>query len=157
MKDVFIDESGIFRVFGHSVYCLTICDSVFSSELDSKIAKVEENLKILPFHWRSHTWKIKEKFLKEILRIEKWECVLVVIGNKNYSYDLFQNLLSKALQGTEIRRMYIDGKKHKDYVNGVKKSFLARLNFDQKAKKESLTYYKKFLKQKITTQIVGGY
>ena len=139
-----------------------------------------------PFHWRNHIWQVKTKFLDEIIKIEEWKSILVVISNKNYSYQLFENLLSKALQGLYIRKMYIDGKKHKDYVSKVKKSLknvgikinelkmvrhqakgglrlsdavagLARLHYDHKAKGESAMYFKRFLNKKITAQVMSGY
>lgn len=120
--DIFIDESGIFRDSGFSIYCLTICEHRLSESLDKKIIDIENKIKTPPFHWRNHVWKIKTKFLNEIIKIEDWNSILVVISNKNYTYSLFEELLSKALQGLDIKRMYIDGKKHKDYVNSVKKS-----------------------------------
>jgi hypothetical protein len=181
--DVFIDESGIFRKFGHSIYCLTICDSKLSLNVDNFILDIEKELKISPFHWRDHNWKIKTKFLKELLKIEDWKCILIVIDNKRYSDQILYELLSSSLKGFTIKRMYIDGKKHKRYIDNVKKTLkkvgvniselkmvrhqakgglrisdavagLARLHYDRKTKDNSLIFYRKFLKQKIA-QVVS--
>ena len=43
---VFIDESGIFRKFGFSVYCLTTCETSNSSLLDKEIAFCEKNITV---------------------------------------------------------------------------------------------------------------
>lgn len=181
--DVFIDESGIFRKFGHSVYCLTICDTKTSAELDQKIIYIEKKIKIDPFHWRNHIWKIKSDFLSELLKLKIWSCKLIIINNNSYSELRLQSYISKSLEGVNVKRMYIDGKKHKSYINDVKKALkkvgvkvnelkmvrhqakgglrisdavagLARLHYDEKTKGDSVVYYEKFMKQKIA-QVVS--
>jgi hypothetical protein len=184
LVNVYLDESGIIRKNGASVYCLTIVDTKISQQLDDKVFGIEKKLKILPFHWREHDWKIKSKFLNEIIKISEWNCIIVVINNKNFSQSLLSDLM--ALQGLEIKYFYFDGKKSKAYRNSVKKSFkelgikisslkfissrsqgglrlsdaiagLSRLHYDNKSKIEAAQFYKKLLKNKISVQILNGY
>lgn len=184
--DVFVDESGILRKFGASVYCLVVCKTSDSAFIDNQIIEIEQDLKIPPFHWREHSWKIKVKFLRKIWDLENWTCLIIVVNNTRQSNQSTLELIAKALQGFDIHKMYIDGKKHKAYTNILKRSLkslgikvstlrlvrhqargglriadavagLARLNYDKKAKKEAVIYFGKFLKKKITTQILSGY
>lgn len=184
--NVYLDESGINRKSGASVYCLTIIDSKISQELNEQILQIEKNLKIKPFHWREQDWKIKSKFLKKIIKIDGWNCIIIVINNKNFSQVLLTDFMAKALQGFEIRCFYFDGKKSKAYRNSVKRSFknlgikisslkfvgnkshagirladavagLSRLHYDAKSKMEADSFFKLFLRNKISAQILNGY
>ena len=184
--NVYIDESGIGRKFGATVYCITVCYNLDATDLDSKILQIEKSLRVPPFHWREHSWTVKTKFLDSILGIEHWSCMTVVIKNDKFNESAVEKLLAKAIQGLDVDKMYIDGKKPRKYINLVKKSFknigisvsklkmvrhqsagglrvsdavagLVRLHYDGKSKADAIKFYKRFLNKKITTQILSGY
>lgn len=120
--DVFIDESGIGRKVGYSVYCLTYCFPSFKKEIDRLILEIEEKLKITTFHWREQSWIIKKKFLHQILKIIEWGCILCIVENKTHLFETPEQIIVKGLLGTSLDTIYIDGKKTKKYTHAVKKS-----------------------------------
>lgn len=187
MVDVFVDESGINRGSGFSVFCLITCNTDFSQELNESVTRIEESLGIEPFHWRLHHWKIKVAFLQQVLKIDNWRGVAVVVNNTDFNYLRLEKILKEALLGLDVNRLYIDGKKTKNYTNTFKKSLkdaglnlsklklvtshsaaglrladavagLFRLKFDGKANSgEMAGLFDRFLKKKITTQLMSGF
>lgn len=183
--EVFIDESGVGRKTGYSIYCLTQCLSKYKNFLDEEIYKIEKTLNIAPFHWRKQSWRIKKRFLRRILKVLHWECTICIVDNKIHPYQTPEEIIAKSLLGLEIDTLYIDGKKTKKYTHAVKIALkelgltvgilklvtasscgglrisdavagLVRLSLEGKLDAEVVEILK-VVDKKITTQVVSGH
>lgn len=184
--DVYIDESGVSRKVGYSVYCLVLLPKIAKIVLDEKISAFEQKHKISPFHWREQSWNIKLKFLHFTKKIDSWNCLIAVVDNKKHPFVTPEQIIAKALLGNLVGTMYIDGKKTRKYIHAVKQSLkesglqisklkmvrssscgglriadsvagLFRRSLEGKLEPESEEILDWFTKNKISAQVISGY
>jgi hypothetical protein len=117
---IFIDESGIHKKVDHSSFALSYVKFDNCPEIESKIIEVEKKLNIDQFHWAETIWRVKEKFMDEVLKLD-FEAKVAIIKNPiNPSVELEKVLLHTIVE-KNIRTIYIDGKKPKWFENRIKK------------------------------------
>ena len=174
---IFIDESGIHKKVDHSSFALAYVQFEDYPEIEAKIIEIEAALGIDHFHWAESVWAVKEKFLKEILKLDFQAKIAIVKNPVNSSAELEKVLLHTIVENN-IRTIYIDGKKPKWYENKIKKVLrdkgvsikklktvrssqcagarladmvagLARSYFDKKSSEKLDKYYKKLKKKLI--------
>jgi len=114
---VFIDESGIHKEIEHSTFVLVYVETENYEEIEKQIREIEKWLKIDYFHWAKTVWKVKEKFLDEVLKLDFRAKIAVV---KNPAQEL-ERVLTHMIVERNIRNIYIDGKKPKWYERKIKK------------------------------------
>jgi hypothetical protein len=67
---IFIDESGIHKKVDHSTFVLAYVEAKNHELLEKQIIKIENKLKIDYFHWSETIWKVKEKFMEEVFKLD---------------------------------------------------------------------------------------
>ena len=67
---IFIDETGIHKQTGHSTTAVVYVGIKDVEKVEKQILNIDKNLRIKGFHWAEHGWKIKEKFLKQIIKLD---------------------------------------------------------------------------------------
>ena len=77
---IFIDESGIHKKVDHSTFALAYIESQNYSLLEKQVQKIESNLKMDYFHWSKTAWKVKEKFIEEVLKLN-FKVKIAVVKN----------------------------------------------------------------------------
>ena len=117
---VFIDESGIHKKIQHSTFVLAYIESEHYQVLEEKIQAIEKKLKIDHFHWAKTVWKVKEKFMDQVLKLDFQAKIAVVKNPVNPAKEL-ERILVHMIVERNIRNIYIDGKKPKWYERKLKK------------------------------------
>ena len=67
---VFIDESGIHKENGNSVFALVYITIQHYTEFEKAIIGIEKELDIDSFHWSTVPWVVREKFLEKLLTLD---------------------------------------------------------------------------------------
>lgn len=117
---IFIDESGIHKKVDHSTFALSYIQFKNYQEVEAKIIKIEEKLGIQEFHWAETVWRVKEKFMDEIFKLEFQAKIAIVKNPINPSVELEKILLHTIVENN-IKTIYIDGKKPKWFEHKIKK------------------------------------
>ncbi len=117
---IFIDESGIHKKVDHSSFALSYIQFNNYPEIESRIVEIEKKLGIEQFHWAETVWRVKEKFMDEIFKLEFQAKIAIVKNPINPSEELEKVLLHTIVENN-IRTIYIDGKKPKWFENKIKK------------------------------------
>ena len=117
---IFIDESGVHKEVDHSTFVLAYIESEHYDILDKQICKLEEELKIDYFHWSETTWKVKEEFLDQALKLD-FKAKIAVVKNPVHPSQEIERAMIYMLIEKNIRNIYIDGKKPKWYERNIKK------------------------------------
>ena len=179
---IFIDESGIHKQGGQSTTALVYVKVEHIDSLNAAILLIEKALKIEPFHWSKQVWKIREAFLRAVMK-EEFEVKIFVFQNP-FTQDKFERALKHLLIEKRITNIVIDGEKPQRNVLRLKKVLrdsgisvkkirmgndrafpclrladffagLTRAFFqDQNNEKAKILYRKAEIK--ITTQLMGG-
>lgn len=117
---IFIDESGIHKKVDHSSYALAYIQFDNYPDMESKIIEIEKKLNIKQFHWSETVWRVKEKFMDEIFKLNFQAKIAIVKNPINPSKELEKVLLHTIVESS-IKTIYIDGKKPKWFENKIKK------------------------------------
>ena len=118
---IFIDESGIHKKVEHSTFVLAYIETENYHFLESKIKEIEGKLKIDYFHWAETVWRIKEKFMDEVLKLDFKAKIAVIKNPVNPGREL-ERILTHMVIEKNIKNIYIDGKKPKWYERKIKKT-----------------------------------
>lgn len=117
---VFIDESGIHKKVDNSTFVLVYVEIENYEEIENKIEKIEEELKIDYFHWAESVWSVKEKFIDKVLKLN-FKVKIALIENPINPSNELERVLSHMIIEKNIKKIYIDGKKPKWYERKIKK------------------------------------
>jgi len=117
---IFIDESGIHSTLGHSTTVIVYVEIEKLNRFNKDFTNILRKLNLMTFHWAEHGWKVRSSFLKKILKLD-FIFKIAIFKNPvdvNKMYDIvFQQLITES----NIRNIYIDGKKPKWYERKLKK------------------------------------
>lgn len=117
---IFIDESGIHKQVDHSTFALVYIKVNSADSIEKKIIEIERKLEIPYFYWSETVWKVKEKFIDCALNLNFTVKVAIVRNPVNPSKELEKILLHTIVE-TDIKSIYIDGKKPKWFGKKIKK------------------------------------
>ncbi len=117
---IFIDESGIHKNIDHSVIVLVYIETKDLRKLEQSILEIEKKLKIKYFHWSSTIIKVKESFLKSILK-EEFIIKIAVFSNPIHIQKELEQSLQHMIVEKNIYSIVIDGKQPKLYSQRIKK------------------------------------
>lgn len=174
---VFIDESGIHKESGHSVFALVYVIMQDYPRFEQDFIRIEKELKIRSFHWKTTTWAVREKFFDRLLALD-FEVKIGVAENPIHPEKEFERMLLHMLVENKVRSIYVDGEKPKQYANRIKKVLrdknvsvkklrtirdeqcagvrvadamagLARAYFDEKPSLKVKSWYARFRRKKI--------
>ncbi len=116
---VFIDESGIHKQDGQSATALVYVGVEYVDNLDKAVLSAEVRLKIQPFHWKEHGWKVKRAFLECVIK-EEFEVKIFVFKNP-FTEDKLERAWRHLFVDKKITKIIIDGDKPDRYIHRLKK------------------------------------
>lgn len=116
---IFIDESGVHKQLDHTVYALAYVAVSAYSDLEQKIVSIERELGIESFHWAKTVWKVKERFMDSVLRLD-FTAKLAILKNPVSPERELERILEHMLVERGIRSIFIDGKKPSWYERKIK-------------------------------------
>lgn len=117
---IFIDESGIHKQTDHSTFAIIYIELNNLSKIEDDITNLEKKLNIKYFHWSETIWKVKERFMDSVLKLDFSVKIAIVNNPINPSKELEKVLLHTVVE-TNIHTIYIDGKKPKWFELKIKK------------------------------------
>lgn len=110
---VLVDESGFHKPTGKTTIALVyVTDYDALMKLDDLVTKIEEDLKIYPFHWSQSNWQVREKFVTA-LRKGKFTAKVAVTDNPVQITKFMNEALAHLVIERDIQKIIIDGKKPK--------------------------------------------
>ena len=179
---VFIDESGIHKSIDHSVFALVYISTEDREVLERAVIEIEKKLNITDFHWSDHSWKVREKFIRELAKLP-FTAKIAIFKNPINTAQALEWSLIHLLVDKDIDQIHIDGKKPRWVEHKFKKVLrdkgitvrhlrtdrhtsspgirvadaiagLSRSYYDKKSKNAEKLW--KIISKKITAQLVGG-
>jgi len=117
---VFIDESGIHKASGYSVFAFVYIVMKDYAQFERDFLRIEKDLNIRAFHWKSTTWAVREKFFERLLQLD-FEVKVGIVENPIHPEREFERLLLHMLVESKIQAVYIDGEKPKQHAKRIKK------------------------------------
>ena len=117
---VFIDESGIHKQVGHATTAVVYVEVENMQKFEKAILKIEKELKIDSFHWAEERWVVRSKFLEMISDLD-FKVKVAVFKNPVHKAKLIEVIFQHLIIETDIRSIFIDGKKPKWYELRLKK------------------------------------
>ena len=118
---VFVDESGTHRQHGYSVIALIcVADSQTMEELDKDVLMIERVIGTTDFHWAYKGWPFRREFIQGIAKLT-FTIRLAQLTNPIKLDQELINTLPYLLPERNLERLFIDGKKGKNYERSLKK------------------------------------
>lgn len=117
---IFIDESGTHKQSGHTANAIVYIKIENLEKVEQQIRKILEKLKLEVFHWADHGWKVRNKFLKEIIKLD-FTFKVGIFKNPVKTNEITEIVLEKLITEVNIRSIFIDGKQPKWYERRLKK------------------------------------
>ena len=116
---IFIDESGTGSKIGHSTIAVVYLEISNRSAFEEKYSRILTNLNLKNFHWAEHGWKVRQKFINEILDLD-FICKVAFFVNPININDMYDLVFQQLIVEQNIKNIYIDGKKQKSYERRLK-------------------------------------
>ena len=117
---IFIDESGIHKQTGHSTASVVYVEVENLEKFESKLMKIEKDLKISFFHWAEERWLMKNKFLSRIFELD-FTVKVAIFENPVKPDSMLEVVFQHLITEKSITSIYIDGEKPKWYERKLKK------------------------------------
>ena len=117
---IFIDESGIHKQTGHSTASVVYVEVENLEKFESKLQKIEKDLKISYFHWAEERWFMKNKFLSRIFELD-FTVKVAIFENPVKPAAMLEVVFQHLITEKSINSIYIDGEKPKWYEHKLKK------------------------------------
>lgn len=118
---IFIDESGVHRPTGHSVFALVLIKSIDIQFVEEKVISVEKKLDIESFHWADSAWPVKIKFFNQILSLP-FTFIIEIFNNPVKQDKALEEVIIKNCDPGVSNSIYIDGAKPRWYISRIKKT-----------------------------------
>lgn len=118
---VFIDESGTHRQSGYSVIALVCVSNTDALErLNDNVLSLEQAIGTTYFHWADRGWPFRREFVQGIAKLD-FTIRLAQLTNPIKLDQSLVDTLPYLLPERTIDRLFVDGKKSKQYVRTLKK------------------------------------
>ena len=117
---VFIDESGTHKQEGHSTTAVVYVGIQNLEEFQKKFAEILQKLALSEFHWADQGWEVRRKFFGKIIDLI-FSFKVAVFENPANPEKMMETVFQHLITETNIRWIFIDGKKPKWYEHGLKK------------------------------------
>ena len=118
---VYIDESGIHRPTGYSVFAAVFIETEFLSEIEACVNATERDLEISSFHWAESSWPVKRKFYQGIAKLP-FTFITEAFSNPIKPEAALKQFLRHVLSYRTSDTVYIDGTKPRWYASSLKNS-----------------------------------
>lgn len=116
----YIDESGIHRQVGLSVFTAVSIKDACLSEIEDQVRLAERRLGLGTFHWRESSWPVKHRFFQNISNLP-FEFSARIFANPIKPEQALRDFLVEFLEPKSIDTVFIDGTKPKWYGSSLKK------------------------------------
>ena len=117
---IFIDESGIHKQTGHSTTAVVYVEVKNLEKFESKLKKIEKDLRISFFHWSEERWLMKNKFLARIIELD-FTFKVAIFENPVKPELMLEVVFQHLITEKTITTIFIDGEKPKWYEHKLKK------------------------------------
>lgn len=118
---VFIDESGTHKQDGYSSTAVVYVEIGDIEVFNKKVREIETSLKLDTFHWSEERWDVRNKFLERVLKLD-FKVKVAIFKNPVRSDKMMETVFQHLITESEIKIIFIDGKKPKWYELGLKKA-----------------------------------
>ena len=118
--NIFIDESGIHKQVGHSTTAVVYVEVQRLNEVEEQITAILDKLQLDTFHWTEHGWQVREKFLKQIIKL-RFRFKVAIFRNPVYPEKMMEVVFKHLITEKDIKKIFIDGKKPRKYERRLKK------------------------------------
>ncbi len=119
--DIFIDESGTHKHIGHATTAIVYLEVKSIVRFEDHLREIEQELKISSFHWAEERWFMRNKFVLEALKLD-FSVKVAIFENPMHPERMFELVFQHLITETNIRNIFIDGKKPKWYEHRLKKT-----------------------------------
>lgn len=179
---IFVDESGIHKDSEHSTFCLVYVAIRDQEAIERGVREIEAQYHIEDFHWSDHSWVVREKFFRAIMRLP-FSVKIAVFKNPIKPADALIWALLHLLAERHFLNLIIDGKQPRWIERQIKKTLrdkgisvrklktarhessagirladafagLSRAYYDSHSEKAAILW--NFAQKKVTTQLMGG-
>ena len=117
---IFIDESGTHKQSGHAANAVVYITLDDIEKVEKQIRQILINMELESFHWADHGWKVREKFLKEIIKLD-FKFKVGIFRNPVKTGEMTEIVLQHLITEKNIEKVLIDGKQPKWYERRLKK------------------------------------
>lgn len=117
---IFIDESGTHKQSGHATNAVVYITLENIEKVENQIRQILGEMELDSFHWADHGWKIRDKFLKEIIKLD-FEFKVGIFKNPVKMGEMTENVFQHLITEKDIEKVWIDGKQPKWYERRLKR------------------------------------
>lgn len=117
---IFIDESGTHKQAGYAVNAVVYITMENVEEVENQLKQIVADLSLDSFHWAEHGWKVRNKFLKKIIKL-KFRFKVGIFQNPVKTSEMTEVIFQHLITEKDIERVWIDGKQPKWYERRLKK------------------------------------
>jgi hypothetical protein len=117
---IFIDESGIERTVGYSVHAIVYITISNIEIVETRLRQTLTEMDMESFHWAEHGWKVKDKFLRKIIKLP-FRFKVGIFKNPMPRNEMVETIFQELITEMSIEKVYIDGKQPKWYERKLKK------------------------------------
>ena len=117
---IFIDESGTHKQSGHASNAVVYIKIKNLTGVEEEIKSTLTKLELETFHWADHGWKVRNRFLKEIINLD-FTFKVGIFRNPVKTDEMTEIVLESLITERNIKNIFIDGKQPKWYERKLKK------------------------------------
>jgi|SRR3989344_2582913 len=117
---IYIDESGTHKQSGHTANAVVYITLDNIEVVESQLKQILVDLKLESFHWADHGWKVREKFLKEVIKLD-FTFKVGIFKNPVKMGEMTEAVFQHLITEKDIEKVWIDGKQPKWYERRLKK------------------------------------
>ncbi len=117
---IFIDESGTHKQSGHASNAIVYIRIENLVDVEEKIKSILAKLELETFHWADHGWKVRNRFLKEIINLD-FTFKVGIFKNPVKTNEMTEAVLESLITEKNIKNVFIDGKQPQWYERKLKK------------------------------------
>lgn len=118
--NIFIDESGIHKSVDYSTIVVVYVEVKDIRKLEIDILNIEKELRLKTFHWSDERWLIRNKFLKQIIKLN-FKFKLAIFRNPFSSQKMLEVVFQHLIIEKSLNGIFIDGEKPRWYEHKLKK------------------------------------
>lgn len=117
---IYIDESGTHKQTGHAITTVVYITITNSENIEQELRKILDDLGLEEFHWADHGWKVRQKFMKQAIKLD-FTFKVAIFENPHPGDKMLDIVFNHLITEEDIRTIYIDGEKPKWYERRLKK------------------------------------
>lgn len=117
---IFIDESGTHKQSGYAANTIVYVTIEDIEDVENRLRLVVSKLNLNSFHWAEHGWKVREKFLEKVIKLN-FRFKVGIFKNPVKTSEMTEIVFQHLITEKGIELVWIDGKQPKWYERRLKK------------------------------------